>query len=261
MSEKILLEEMSWVEVDEAVKSGRDTIFIAAGVVEEHGPQLPLNTDTVLGQFIVEQIATRLGNALVGPPLNFGVTWNLRDFPGTIHLKDETMIALLIDYYDSLVRAGFKNVIFLNQHGSNLPSLQVVIPRFNYSGKARAMLLVPWTYIPEGLGPLFNREVGYHANHTETAMMLYVRPDLVQMDKAEGIVEIPDVLPIRDQGYRFTLQVVGPYKEPGHGGARLISKTGAFGTPADGTVEFGKQIVEGIIENIVKDMRIILSES
>ena len=257
---KTILEDMSWVEVEEAVKAGRDTVIICAGVVEEHGPQLSLNTDTVLGQYICEAVAQRLDNVLVGPPINFGVTWNLRDYPGTIHLRDETMINLLTDYYESLERAGFKNVIFLNQHGSNQPALEVVVPKLNYAGKARVLLLVPWTYVPDGLGPLFNREVGFHANQTETAMMLHVRPDLVQMDKTEGLVEIPDAPPIRDQGYRFLVQLQGPYREAGQGGARAISASGAFGRPAEATREFGERIVEGIIDNIVKDLRVILAD-
>ena len=260
MDKKIILEEMSWVEVRDAIQSGRDSVIICAGVVEQHGPQLPLNTDTVLGQYGCIKIAEQMQNMLVGPPLNFGVTWNLRDFPGTVHLRDETMIQLLIDYIDSLIRAGFKNIIFLCQHGSNVPALQAVIYRYNLEKKARVMMIQPWGYVPEGIGPLFNRQVGFHANETETSMMLHVAPELVQMDKAEGVVEIPDAPSIRDQSYRFLVQVYSPRAEPGRGGAWLITKTGAFGTPSKATREFGEKLVEGYIKNIVKDLRVILSD-
>ncbi len=261
MSKKIILEEMSWVEVDEAIKSGRDTVIIASGVVEQHGPQLPLNTDTVLGHYGCVEIAKKMKTVLVGPPINFGVTWNLRDFPGTIHLRDETFIQFLIDYTDSLIRAGFKNIIYLCQHGSNKSALEAIVHRYNLDQKkARVMYFAPWIYAPEGLGTLFSREVGFHANETETSMMLHVAPDLVQMDKAEGIVEIPDAPPIRDKSYRFLIQVNSPTTELGRGGAWSITDTGAFGTPSKATKEFGERLVEGYIDNIVKDLKVILGE-
>ena len=91
-------------------------------------------------------------------------------------------------------------------------------------------------------------------------MMLHVAPELVQMDKAEGVVEIPDAPPIRDKSYRFLIQVNSPKAEPGRGGAWLITDTGAFGTPSKATKEFGERLVEGYIDNIVNDLKIVLGE-
>lgn len=253
MGQKIIMEEMTWAEVQEALDDGRKTAIIACGATEEHGPMTPLSTDTLLGQYIAVRTAEQLGDALVAPPISVGSSWNLMDFAGTITLRDETLMEVLRDYYWSLEHHGFKTIVFIQQHGSNGPAMQAVINKLGWErGKARALHVIPWSYVPPGMGPLFNKTVGYHANSTETAMVMAVRPDLVYLDRA--VVEQPEVPDIHDTGMRFVLQTSAPFK-PGEGGVRAISKSGGFGRPMDATLEFGQKLLDGIIENLVADLR------
>ncbi len=83
---RLLLEEMTWPEVEEAIASGYTSVVVAAGAVEQHGPHLPLLVDAARGDRLAIEVAERLGSALVAPTIRVGCSEHHMGFPGTLKL-------------------------------------------------------------------------------------------------------------------------------------------------------------------------------
>lgn len=272
---KILVEEMSWAEVEEAIKAGKNSVLICVGAIEQHGPHCPLNTDTLLGHYIAIEVAKKMGNALVAPAIHVGVSTHFMDYPGTITVKDDTLISLILDYFDSLERAGFRNMFFIRQHGGNRRAMHIAIREiiaYRKDTKARAFYIAPYDYshVPDtirkkGFNRLYGPQVGLHANIVETSMVLAVRPDLVNMEVAKAtegyIVDYSQILPgIKVPSTALFEEVRAPHNVPGKRGWRGVNESGAFGNSGEATVELGKEIIDGIVERMAADLKKIAEE-
>src|SRR6185312_3796008 len=124
MPEVRRLAEMHWPEVRAALDAGTRTVVAAAGSMEQHGPHLPFQTDTLLGTVLAEAVATRLERVIVGPTIPFGVSEHHMAFPGTITLDAPTFKTVVRQYVGSLARHGFENVVILPSHGGNFGPLR-----------------------------------------------------------------------------------------------------------------------------------------
>ncbi len=254
--EKIRMQEMTTAEVQEALDRGIRTVLIAVGAQEQHGPHTPLSEDTILGQAIAEGTARKLGDALVAPPISVGCSRHHMDFAGTISLRTITLMNVLQDYFECLEHHGFENIIFVQQHGGNAPAMTSVIEDLAWDARsARAIHIVPWRYVSKSYGTLYGLERGFHANDVETALMLAVRPDLVDMSKASPVeVERPDLFHV---DARILQQIHAPY-QPGRGGLKIFSESGAFGNPENADKEYGEGLLEDICTNLAADLRKII---
>lgn len=112
------LEELTWPEVADELRDGRCRIVVPFGALEQHGPHLPLVTDTMLGDALGEAVAERL-TAFVSPTMPFGCSRHHSAFPGTISLEDETLGLIVRDVVHSLTSIGFKQLLLLPAHGGN----------------------------------------------------------------------------------------------------------------------------------------------
>ena len=110
MSETVLMEEMTWREIKEAIQQGKDTAILVSGSIEQHGPHLPTATDTIIGYATAEAVAKKLGNALVAPLIRPALSRHHIDFPGTIALRLETFVKVLEEYCFCLRTHGFKKI-------------------------------------------------------------------------------------------------------------------------------------------------------
>jgi creatinine amidohydrolase len=117
------LDEMSWPEILAAIGSGRRTVVAAAGSTEQHGPHLPLQTDTLLGTFLVQAVVERLPGVFQGPTIPFGVSEHHMPFAGTITLDSETFKSVVRQYAESLASHGFETIILIPSHGGNFRPL------------------------------------------------------------------------------------------------------------------------------------------
>jgi creatinine amidohydrolase len=195
MNEIRRLEEMNWPEVKAALESGVTTVVVGAGSMEQHGPHLPFQTDTLLGTALAEAVAQRLG-AICGPTIPFGVSDHHMAFPGTLTLEKETFKDVVRQYVASLARHGFQNVLLLPSHGGNFVPLQEL--HAETGGVIEGARFIPFTNLIEFVGVLeeLGKEegiqpevVGAHAGEGETSMVLARREDLVDMSAAaEGFV-------------------------------------------------------------------------
>jgi creatinine amidohydrolase/Fe(II)-dependent formamide hydrolase-like protein len=196
-SEVRRIEEMSWFQIKNALESGVDTVVAAAGSMEQHGPHMPMITDTLLGTVIADGVAARMGNVLRGPTIPFGVSEHHMAFRGTITLDKETFKTVVKQYVQSLAHHGFKTVIIIPSHGGNFGPLKEI--EEETGGEINGARYLPYTDLwefvavmnavaePDGISPEVS---GAHAGEAETSMVLAERPELVDMSRAEaGFVE------------------------------------------------------------------------
>ena len=186
------LEELSSRQVKLAVQSGFDTVVIMLGAQEQHGPHLPLSTDTLWGRHIGGRVAQALGNALVAPTLAIGVSPEHTAFPGTMSIRQETFTATLVDYVVSLERSGFQWIACLPSHGGNVEPLKVAYPSLEAALSTARLLAFTDLYGLIAVGAevaqrfgLSSVIAGAHAGEWETSMVLALRPDLVAGDQLE----------------------------------------------------------------------------
>ena len=190
------LAELSWPDVQEALAAGYDTVVAAAGSIEQHGPHLPLVTDTLLGGGLIAAVVERLDGALQGPTIPFGCSEHHMAFPGTITLEKETFKNVVKEYARSLGRHGFRTVYVVPSHGGNFAPLREAVDELE--GRAGSARVVAYSDLPGFLEVIYASQrpydvtpavAGAHAGNTETALVLALRPELVRMERAaEGFV-------------------------------------------------------------------------
>lgn len=195
-TDKTRLDEMAWTEIKAALDSGRRTVIAAAGSMEQHGPHLPIQTDTLLGTFLVEGIVERVPGSFQGPTIPFGVSEHHMPFSGTITLDKETFKTVVRQYAESLASHGFENIVIIPSHGGNFAPLaeleqetggSIGGARFiAYSDLMAFMGVIVGVSEPDGITP---EVAGAHAGEAETSLVLAAREELVSMEYAiEGYV-------------------------------------------------------------------------
>ncbi len=182
------------------VNAGAPILFVPLGSTEQHGPHLPLKTDTAVAVAVAEALTERLRatgtDAAVAPALAYGASGEHQDFPGTISIGHSALTLLLIEYARS-AGAWAKRVVFVNGHGGNLLSLADAVPRLRAEGHDVAW--VPCAPLV-GASP---RDT--HAGLVETSVMLHLHPADVVADRMTAGVSAPiaDLLPrLRAEGVR-----------------------------------------------------------
>ncbi len=190
--------ELPWPEIRAHVQAGRRTIVVAFGATEQHGPHLPLATDTLLGDELARRVAERL-DALIAPTVPIGCSAHHLAFAGTLSLTDETFAAVVRDLVDSFARPGFERAVLLPSHGGNYAPLQKAVETLPEHAAMRVdaltdlgtLVMLPLHGAEEEDIPL--GEGGLHAGEWETSLLLASHPQAVHMDKAEpGFVGNPE---------------------------------------------------------------------
>lgn len=184
-------EKLTWPEINEAI-ADQQVCLIPCGAVEQHGPHLPLDVDLVCPGGIARGVGELMPDqVLVLPTVAYGYTGHVMDFPGTINTHYETFIRQVLDITKSLAYHGFKKIILLNGHGSNMPNLDLAARRTNLETDAECLLIAWWHLltIDAGFMQTIRDSVfpgGWsHACELETSLYLYlsegdVRQDLVR---------------------------------------------------------------------------------
>lgn len=190
-SGRLRLQDMTSPQIAEAMEGGARTVVFAAGATEQHGPHLPLITDTLIGDLLSGAVAELLGEALAGPALPFGISPHHMPFAGTVSLRKETFLQVLGDYVDSLAQHGFEQILIIGSHGGNFGAIEEFVrERGGRTGDAQLRAYADLMRFTEFLGSLNTQqgirpeEGGTHAGESETSMVLASRPDLVHMDHA-----------------------------------------------------------------------------
>src|SRR5690242_6752687 len=122
------LDTLTWPEVREQIAAGRDTVVIAFGATEQHGPHLPLATDALLGDRLARLVADRL-DAFLAPTVRLGVSAHHLGFPGTLSVSEETFAGIVGDLVRSLAAGGFARAVLVPTHGGNFAPLAAALER------------------------------------------------------------------------------------------------------------------------------------
>src|SRR3546814_6639107 len=157
-------------------------VLVPVGSIEQHGPHLPLDTDTTIAVAVAEAVAATLAGHLPGtwvaPALSYGSSGEHQSFAGTCSIGTPTLRLVLVELVRSM-RTWADRVVFVNAHGGNLEALRSAVAQMRDEGHD-----VTWV-------PCATEEFDLHAGHTETSLMLHLRPRPVRMDRAQAGTTAP----------------------------------------------------------------------
>jgi creatinine amidohydrolase/Fe(II)-dependent formamide hydrolase-like protein len=221
-----------------ALRAGRDTVVIAFGATEQHGPHMPLATDALLGDHLARLVAERL-DAFVAPTVRIGCSEHHLGFPGTLSVSEPTFHAIVADVVRSLARGGFRRVVLLPTHGGNFRPLAEAIEALGDAPgiEVRALTDLGALFAVAQLGadeyavPL--EQGGLHAGEWETSMLTAIHPELVHLERGEP-------------GYKGDLEtaVSGIFT----GGVHSLADNGVIGDPTDASAEHGSRYWDRVLE-------------
>ncbi|WP_049807112.1 mycofactocin biosynthesis peptidyl-dipeptidase MftE [Pseudofrankia inefficax] len=171
------LGELRWPEIDGPLP----IVLLPLGSTEQHGPHLPLDTDTRIAVAVAAAVAARLPGALVAPPLGYGASGEHAGFPGTLSLGTAALEMALIE----LVRSAddtAAGMVLVNGHGGNATALRGAVRLLTAEGR-RVLVWAPRAAVASAVG--VPGAVGdLHAGRAETSLMLHLAPELVRPDAA-----------------------------------------------------------------------------
>lgn len=227
------LDTMTRVEAAEAIRNLKKVI-LPVGATEQHGPHLPLGTDTFLAEHMAQRLALRIG-AVVLPPLPISYSWVWRNLPGTIVISVETLKNLIKDICKSVAAWSADQLVIINAHGANDSMLKYAVREVSDELPLRVFY---FTYpgvdaATEGVVESERWHGMIHACEVETSWMLATRPDLCHMDRA--VREYPDAPSSALYHHSSTTLDV-------------LSETGVFGDATLATAEKGEVMLERMVD-------------
>jgi len=191
-------EELTAADFQSAIEQSKGTCLLPFGILEKHGPHLPLGTDLLKVRYEVLHAAEQ-EYAVVFPEYYFGQIFEARHQPGTIAYSAHLQLELLQETTDEMARNGCKKIIIVNGHGGN----ENLLPFF-----AQSQLEKPHDYVVYVMGlvetpggPPKKTSVDMHAGESETSKMLISNPNLVHLDRSnqesgadQARLKLPDTL-------------------------------------------------------------------
>jgi creatinine amidohydrolase len=250
MSNSVLISELAWTEYEKRLAGGRTPVLIPVGALEQHGPHLPLNCDTVIPTAVCEEAAKRIG-ALVAPPIEYGYKSQPRSgggnhFPGTTSLDGHTLVLMTRDIIREFARHGVRKIAIVVGHTENLmfttEACDLAIRDLKAQGitDMKIIHMGYWEFMteatmhkvfPDGF-PSWNLE---HAGVMETSVMLHLRSSLVDFD------QVPKHAPADFPPY--DIHPVEPHRIPA---------SGALSSGQTATAEKGKYMFDEYVDSIAK---------
>ena len=188
----VLLSEMGWPDVVEYLRR-EDRLILVVGSTEQHGRHMTFASDVWQPWEIACRLSDRTG-VLLAPSLNYGMSLHHLGFPGSMTLRPQTLVSVIVDLLESAYTHGFRRILLLNGHGGNTASLQVALAEALNELHGLQVRIGIWWREPEVKAVMeeaFPGESGGHADAGETSMILAIRPDVVRLERAEYSPEAP----------------------------------------------------------------------
>lgn len=246
--------KLTWEQVRDADKDR--VVILNVSATEDHGPHMPLDTDTVLGMAVANGVAELAPDEVfVMPPIAYGFNEHHKDFPGVIWIQPETLIAFVTDVTKSLAHHGFRRILLLNSHGSNHPVLDLAARKTVIDTEIICVSASYWNLCADSINEHRNSDIGgiAHAGEFEAAMYMHLHPEMVDLSKATN-------QNLHDPNTRFfNLDLA-----KGGGKAMLmrwwssISPEGTMGDPTVATAENGEKFLKAAIREtmaLVREIR------
>jgi creatinine amidohydrolase len=225
----VLLDRLAWPQVAALLASGPGLLLLPVGATEQHGPHLPINTDTVIATAACHY-ASALTGVPVLPPITYSVSiGHTEKWPGTFSLFHETFIHSIRELAAWCVATGWKRLLLVNSHFGNDASLRVAVDRlrFDFPGKLLVATKNTYSLTPSIWDYFISDAADLHANKAETDLILCLAPDTVRMD---AVQDDPD----RTTGAVFSHMVAN------------TSLNGVTGSPSEASAARGLLLFEEI---------------
>jgi creatinine amidohydrolase len=195
----VLLQNLTWTELREQIRAGKTTVIIPIGGTEQSGPYVAVGKHNVRAEYLSQKIAQKLGNALVAPVVAYvpegsyaPLTSHMR-FPGTITIPDDVFEKMLESAANSFAVHGFRNIVFLGDHGGYQKDLIQVVAHLNktWAGSGAKAFVPPEYYdaSSDGYARILRQqgfrddEIGTHAGLADTSLQLAVAPQMVRLSQ------------------------------------------------------------------------------
>ena len=213
------LAQAQWPTVEQNL---RRLLVVPVGSLEQHGPHLPLDTDTRIAVAVARRACQGRAGVALAPALPVGASGEHAAFPGTLSIGAEALTACLIELgrHASL---HWRALLLVNGHGGNVTAVEAAVGRLRYEGRA----CLAWhAALPEG---------DAHAGRSETSVMLALAPSAVRLDAAErgDVRPLAEILPLlRERG------------------VRAVSPNGVLGDPAGASAAEGEQLLARLVDSL-----------
>lgn len=229
----VLIEKMAWPEIAQTLD---DVLLLPVGAIEQHGPHLPVNTDSLIASAACHQ-ASAVTGAPVLPCLAYTVSLgHTEKWPGTFAIFHETLINTVRDIARWAVASGWKRLLVINSHFGNDAALRCAVDRLRFEFVGQLLVAVRNTWsLTQSIAARFTHDAAdWHANEAETSLLLHIAPELVHTDR---LAKSDD--PDRTTGHVF------PHMVP------HTSANGVTGRPSLATVESGASLLREIRDALV----------
>lgn len=243
-----LLAELTWPEAERRFAEV-DIALLPVGAIEQHGPHLPLDTDSWDADYMCKEVARRCRSPrpLVLPPIPYGVSYHHQDFPGTISVGPDTLARLVYEIGMSVAGNGITKLIIVNGHGGNMPTLQYAAQMINRDAHIFTCVDTGETSDTD-VAELAETRADVHAGEIETSTSLATRPELVDVTLLKKFVP------------RFSSRYLDFASEHGvewYAHTSRISPTGVLGDPTKASVEKGREMWEVMISHLTEFVEIL----
>ncbi len=209
---------LTWPDVERSSA----VLAVPLGSTEQHGPHLPLDTDTRIAAALAERLAARRADVVVAPPLPYGASGEHETFPGTVSLGTAVLEAALVELVRSASRT-FPATVLVNGHGGNAAAVTAAARRLQTEGRR----VLVWAPRVEGGDA--------HAGRVETSLLLALAPGLVRLEAAAAgnPAPLPDLLPAIRAG-----------------SVRDVTANGVLGDPAGASAEEGHALLDRLGDDL-----------
>ena len=221
-------------------------VILPVGSLEQHGPHLPVEIDSLLGEAVAlrtARLASATDNLIVLPMLWTGISEHHMSLGGTITLDFETFFGLIRCVCESVVRHGFRRIVLLNAHGGNDNALRVCADELSLKLDVPIVQFTYWYAAEKPIAALLERQSNlWHACEAETSMCMALRPELVAQDRIR-LAEVnctPEVADVVGKGvYRWR-------------SLESRSPAGVYGYPSAASPEKGEKLLDAISHDLAK---------
>ncbi len=248
------LQLLTRTQIQDRARTG--TVVLPTASIEQHGPHLPINVDTVLCTHVAEQAVERAtaemesGSICLAPTQSWGNSHHHRPYPGVLSLSSINYIATVTDILEGLYQSGFRRLFILNGHGGNTAPNAIVAQDFvNRLGfGAHVTAADYWNIARNALvasSLIDNDRIPGHAGEFETALMLAVKPASLSEADMQWVKDRPDLVKPVHGSLPTTVQTKGSWAAQG----------GFSDEPYKGTPAQGRQMLDVIVSEVTKALK------
>ncbi len=248
------MQKIKWGEMTRAELEQRtrfvDTALLPIGSIEQHGPHLPLDTDTFDAGYMLEEAVKRIESPkpLILPTIPYGVSDHHMGFSGTITVRSETLRDMIIDIGRSIIHHGIQKLFIYNAHGGNTTTIKIAARKL----KRETGLLIfidSGESMEPGKKKYVDSKNDVHAGEYETSTSLANREELVDKD---AIPEVEMDFP----GDEFEFENDPPFEFAWD--THELSKIGVLGDPKKATKEKGEKLWDAGIELLARRIKMVM---